>query len=62
MSVKLGYHQLDEATLQREVNALVALHSLYPYKEGDDCDLASEENGMIPLLYDSFFFQIYQKI
>lgn len=33
MSVKLGYYQLDEATLQREVNALVALHSLYPLKK-----------------------------
>lgn len=33
MSVKLGYHQLDEATLLREVNALVALHSLYPLKK-----------------------------
>lgn len=33
MSVKLGYHQLEEATLQREFNALVALHSLYPLKK-----------------------------
>ena len=33
MSVKLGYYQRDEATLQREVNALVALHSLYPLKK-----------------------------
>lgn len=33
MSVKLGYYQLEKATLQREVNALVALHSLYPLRK-----------------------------
>lgn len=32
LAIQASYRMSDEATLQREVNALVALHSLYPLK------------------------------